>query len=485
MRPSRSVLFLAVLSCSAPAPKAFVAPSPATIIPERDIVSQGGPRHVIAVRNASSVPITVTGVLLSECVNLRNTCGLKRLQIAVPPGQRRTILEVQPARDAERFTYRWTFQWRDSSGTAALEAMAGAGDSEASARLAAMRRADSVRKSETGIGYQMLSPSAIAQIAPLVRSIRLMPESLRIRPGGRVELERINVLLADSTGEVLGRTRMVRFSTQPSAPYDFVPPGTIVGRRIGEGVMRFRLAESVEQQLGRELPPLPLRIRVGYDLDPRAPTFLGLAVDEESMKPLGCVRVVLEDSAANEVASDRSVRNGTFLLKPPIPGTYRVLVTTPGWMPVASPLVFAAPDEEKQTEYRVRFVDQTLSGPELPDADRHRARIISVRSEAVGGPPDRRGISTPIIRGISLGGSANVPILGIIAGNTELSTFAQFIVDSTGRADTASVLLPAATNPAVRPRVVTALSRVRFAPAMERGRPVCEMMRLQVNVLPW
>lgn len=485
MRPSRSILLLAALSCSAPAPRTFVAPTPANILPERDVIAQGGPRHVIAVRNGSSVPITVTGVLLSDCVNLRNDCGLKRLQVQVPPGQRRPILEVRPARDAERFTYRWTFQWRDSSGTAALEALAGAGDAGASARLAAMRRADSVRRTETGIGYPMLSPSAIAQIAPMVRSIRLMPESLRIRPGGRVELERINVLLADSTGEILGRTRMVRFSTQGRAPYEFVPPGTIVGRRMGEGIMQFRLAESVEQQLGREFPPLPLRISVGYDPDPRAPSFLGLAVDEESMKPLGCVRVVLEDSAGNEVASDRTTRTGTFLLRTPIPGTYRVVVTTPGWMPVASPAVHVGRDEEKQAEYRVRFVDQTLSGPELPDADRHRARIISVRSEAVGGPPDRRGISTPIIRGISLGGSANVPILGIIAGNTELSTFAQFIVDSAGRADTASVLLPAATSPAVRPRVLTALSRVRFAPAMERGRPVCEMMRLQVNVLPW
>ena len=485
MRQSRAILLLAALSCSAPAPRTFVAPTPANILPERDIIAQGGPRHVIAVRNTSSVPITVTGVLLSECVNLRNTCGLKRLQVAVPPGQRRTILEVQPARDEERFTYRWTFQWRDSSGTAALEAMAGAGDAEASARLGAMRRADSVRKTETGIGYQMLSPAAITQIAPMVRSIRLMPESLRIRPGGRVELERINVLLADSTGEILGRTRMVRFSTPARAPFEVVPPGTIVGRRIGDGTIQFRLAESVEQQLGRGFQPLPLRVTVGHELDPRAPTFLGLAVDEESMKPLGCVRVVLEDSAGNEVASDRAGRSGTFLLRTPIPGTYRVVVTTPGWMPVASPPVHVGRDEEKQAEYRVRFVDQTLAGPELPDADRHRARIISVRSEAVGGPPDRRGISTPIIRGISLGGSANVPILGIIAGNTELSTFAQFIVDSAGRADTASVQLPAATNPAVRPRVVTALSRVRFAPAMERGRPVCEMMRLQVNVLPW
>lgn len=203
------------------------------------------------------------------------------------------------------------------------------------------------------------------------------------------------------------------------------------------------------------------------------------------MKPLGCVRVVLEDSAGNEVASERTPRAGTFLLRAPIPGTYRVVVRMPGWMPVASPPVHVGRDEERQAEYRVRFVDQTLSGPELPDADRHRARIIAVRSEAVGGPPDRRGISMPIIRGISLGGSATVPILGIIAGNTELSTFAQFIVDSVGRADTASALLPAATSPTVRPRVVTALTRVRFAPAMERGKPVCEMMRMQVNVLPW
>lgn len=482
MRRHIRFALVATLSCAAPPQTAFVAPTPANILGERDILDRGGPVHVLSIRNTSSVPITVTGVLLSECANLRNTCGLKRLKIQVPPGQRRPVLEVTPAHDRERFTYRWTFQWQDSSGRAALEVLAATRDPEAQSRVAAIERGDSVRRSEVGMGYPMLGPAEIAQVASRIRTVRLVPDSIRLRPGERVELERINMLLGDSAGEVLGRTRMWRFSFPLRAAFEFVPPGTIVGARVGRGTMYFRLDDDLAQRHGLDVAPMALRVIVAHPQDPRAPLFLGVAKDEATGQPLGCVDVVLEDSVKNETARGRTTREGTFALRPSIPGSYRVLIQIPGWMPVASPLVAAAQGEQKRAEYPARFTEQTIRR-RMPEEDRQPARVLSVRSEAVGGPPDRRGISTPIIRGISISGSEATPVLGILGGKVDRSTFAQFVVDSAGAADTASVMLDHPDVQLLR-QVKVALARVRFAPATEARSPVCEMQRIQVLVRP-
>lgn len=473
---------VAALSCAAPAQRAFVAPTPANVLGERDILEQGGTRHVLSVRNTSSVPVTVTGVLLSECQNLRNTCGLKRVRIPVQPGQRRTVLEVTPAQDRERFTYRWTFQWVDSSGRAALEALAASGNPEAQSQVAAIQRSDSVRASEAGMGYPMLGRPEIAQIASQIRTARLVPDSIRVRPGQRVEIESVNMLLGDSAGRVLGRTRLWRFTFPMGGPFEFTPPGTIIGRRLGSSTMYFRLDDDLAERHGLDVQPMALRIIVAHPQDPRAPVFLGVARDEATGQPLGCVDVVLEDSVKNEVAKTRTSGDGAFGLRPSLAGSYRVLVQIPGWMPVASPLIAAAQDEEKQSEYRVRFREQTIR-TRMREESRQPARVLSVRSEAVGGPPDRRGISTPIIRGISMSGSETTPVLGILAGNVDRSTFAQFVVDSTGRADTSAVMLDHPDAALLR-QVKVALVRVRFAPATENRRPVCEMQRIQVLVRP-
>jgi hypothetical protein len=59
--------------------------------------------------------------------------------------------------------------------------------------------------------------------------------------------------------------------------------------------------------------------------------------------------------------------------------------------------------------------------------------------------------------------------------------WAQFTVDSAGRADMASVLLPPGTGPAASASVMSVLPRVRFAPARDRGTPTCELLRMQVR----
>ena len=60
----------------------------------------------------------------------------------------------------------------------------------------------------------------------------------------------------------------------------------------------------------------------------------------------------------------------------------------------------------------------------------------------------------------------------------------QIAVDSTGRVDAASLQLSAGATANAMTAVSSALSRMRFAPAKERGQPVCELMRMQVNFTP-
>ena len=60
----------------------------------------------------------------------------------------------------------------------------------------------------------------------------------------------------------------------------------------------------------------------------------------------------------------------------------------------------------------------------------------------------------------------------------------QIAVDSTGRVEPASLQLGAGGAANALNAVSSALSRMRFAPAKERGQPVCELMRMQVNFTP-
>jgi hypothetical protein len=57
----------------------------------------------------------------------------------------------------------------------------------------------------------------------------------------------------------------------------------------------------------------------------------------------------------------------------------------------------------------------------------------------------------------------------------------QFVVDSTGRPDLKSLLLPPATTALAQGTVKAMLPRVRFTPARENGQPTCEMLRMQVT----
>jgi hypothetical protein len=76
---------------------------------------------VLYVQNSSTVPIVVFGISLTECENVKQPCGGRRVKIRIAPNRRVNVARIEP-RDRERgFSYRWNFSYgADSSDAQAL-----------------------------------------------------------------------------------------------------------------------------------------------------------------------------------------------------------------------------------------------------------------------------------------------------------------------------------------------------------------------------
>lgn len=477
-------LVVSLGACSAATQRAYVAPTPQTIFTSTEERSGDVPSHAIYIENHSTVPITVFGLSLHSCENIQQQCEAHQVKIHVGPGQRVLAMRVDAQNVQRPFTYRFGFSWHADSANAALVALASNGVPEARGRLSAEQRADS--ENRANVGYTELSRDAFRAIAAQATSMRAEPDSLVLEPGQQVDLERVKLLILDGQGRVLGRTHWIRLMVYAPGIAQFTPPNLIVAHSPGRGLLRFGLADEAQSMLANRIADVELPLVVAFRTDPHAPVFVGRAVDADTKTPLACLSVSLEDSAQNVVASDRSALTGAFSLQAPRAGTYRVRIETRGWAPVYGPLQPAAADEEKQQEFLVRFTDQMLAGRDnYSDAFRH-AQPAAVRTMAYPPPAGKRGRSaaTPIVQGVTLGGSESMPILGIIGRVPPSTTWAQFVVDSTGAVDTTSILLPPDAPANAKASIASVLPRVRFTPALDRGRPVCEMLRMQVNFSP-
>ena len=388
---SRLPLLLAVAIAAACAPatqRAYVAPSPETIVSTTEQHEADPPSHTIYIENHSTVPVTVFSVYLTNCQNIHGECGPHPVKLRVPAAGRVMAMRIQPANPQQSYYYRFGFSWHeDSSSTAALAALAQSGDQGSRAKLAAMQRADSERRAETGPQFNELSRNDYTALAGKVTALRAYPESLVMVPGTRASVDQIRLLLVDARGQVLGRTRWVRWRAPGAGAVEFLPPDALVARRPGRSTIRFNLADEAQQALGTSLGELEYPLIAAYPPNPHAPVFEGLALDGDSRKPLACARVALEDSAQNVVVRDRTGPTGTFMLAAPRPGTYRVRVEAPGWAPVYGPSELAGLDEEKQHEYLVKFTEQMLSARFARDGeDIEHARPVAVSTGPVGAP---------------------------------------------------------------------------------------------------
>jgi len=487
---SFAALLLAI-GCTPATQHAYVAPSRLTIVSTTE-ETQGPPEaHLIYIENRSTVPVMVFNISLTGCENVKQQCSPHPVKIRVAPGRRELAVRVEPANKDQGFGYQFGFSWNaDSAGMNALNALASNGSSEARGRLTAMERADSLERE--GGGFHELSRDDFAALGPRVASMRARSDSLLIEPGDKFDIDRMVLLLADSQGVVLGRTHWIRYQVNTGGnAISFVPPGTIIARNVGRAVVRFRLADEAAALIGHPAADaLDVPIVVAYPADPHAPTFEGIVADAESNSPLACTRVALEDSAQNIVARGHTDATGAFVLQAPRPGSYQVNIDVAGWSPVHGPLEPAAADADIQRRYPVRFTEKLLA-TRYVDPDEYQSAYpvaVTASTYALQQPAGAKRKKTPgsgtVIRGVSLRGSASMPILNVVGNAQPGTTWAQFVVDSTGQVRPGSIALPSTADAASKESVNLILPHVRFSPARESRHPACELVRMQVNFSP-
>jgi len=483
-----------LLACTPPAAKTYVAPSYDTIVSSTEESQGTPPTHVIWIENRSTVPVIIFALRLDNCENVNVSCGVHQSNIRLNAGQREVVERIGARTTSQGFGYNFGFSWRadTSYGTKVLGALAEAGDTSARVRLAAQQHADSLRNAETGPHYNELTRSDFTMLAPRVASMRAYPDSLVLTPGEHASIEKIRLLLLDSTGSVLGQTRWLRWQLS-AGTLQFNPPTDLVARRPGRSIIRFSLAADAQKLIPTPINSVEYPIIAAYVPMAHAPVFEGIVRDADTKSVLACAGVALEDSAENIVARQRSSSEGVFSLSAPRPGTYRVRVETPGWAPAYGPSEVGKPDEDRQHQYLVKFTEQllgyssyTANGDEIKHARPVALATSSatVQSSGARGKTTRKAsadASENIATSVTLGGSESMPILGIVGPTPVGTSWMQFVVDSTGHVDPGSITLPGDTASRHLTSVTSILPRVRFAPAREGGQPVCELLRMQVN----
>ena len=466
----RFVVFAALAACaSSGGSRAYVAPTNDNVLSSTDVRPGSPPTYVITVTNGSSVPIVVWNTSIYNCENVRDSCLPKNTNIRIPAFGSATVARIEPENTRLGLTYRFRYSWRpeQSPGSAAVTALAGV-DPKLSAVLRELRPAD------------------FRTLGQQIAKIRPDPESLFIRPGERAEFDLRRVIVLDARDSILGFTRMVNLRTSGDAALQIVPAGSsgvVTARGPARGKVYYSLPAEMQTIIGRAVPDAEMQIISAFGFDADAPTYSGRVLDSVSRAPMACVRVAVEDTAKVIVSRSRTDAGGAFSLKAPRAGAYRVRVETSGWYPWYSTTMAAAAKEEKREDHLVTFTEQMLGmRSTVADADYEPARPAAVRFEAGAARPATR--NTPVIHGVDLTGSAILPILSVSTPLPTQTLWAQFTVDTAGRVDTTSMLLPAGTAANVRAAIRYVMPRVRFTPARDEGKVACELVRLQVNISP-
>ena len=209
-------LFVLATAVAAPAlaQDTFIAPTRNTILTSSEQSYGSTPGHLLYISNRSTVPIVVFGLTLTDCENIRQSCSPQRLDILVPPGDRRQVGRVE-ARDAQKaYRYRWGFSYRaDSSDAQAMALLRAHGVSPEGAPLPqppVMPRA-AVDTTPVASGAVAASSSMASAMDPSVRTVRIATEPRDTAPAQRF---RFKVLY----GSILGSTMM------PGAPIQLTGP---------------------------------------------------------------------------------------------------------------------------------------------------------------------------------------------------------------------------------------------------------------------
>lgn len=143
-----------------------------------------------------------------------------------------------------------------------------------------------------------------------------------------------------------------------------------------------------------------------------------------------------------------------------------------------------SPGQRTNDDVVLRFAERLTSVAPV-DMTRRLAQPTGIADEPAPNAARGRGAraqADPLVREAALSGSSTKPTLQIIGRAPAGVTWATFAVDTSGRIDMASAMLPPGSDDAVRASVLSVLPRLRFSSAVEKGRPVCELVRLEVNL---
>jgi hypothetical protein len=191
----------------------FIAPTTNTVtaVTEEGLGPQ--PTHVLYVRNLSTVPIVVFGVVLEDCENVRQSCDPRRVRITVAPRQQRDVGRVSARDESRGFSYRWTFSYQaDSSDAAVLAILREHGlDLQGRPTHTALRylSMDTMPPSMEGTPPSMIAPRPSMRVVTTAS-----PDAPSERPSDAPVAYHYKVFY----GSILGSTMMRGAPIQPTGP---------------------------------------------------------------------------------------------------------------------------------------------------------------------------------------------------------------------------------------------------------------------------
>lgn len=238
--PALAAAVVALPAHAQKAPTRYVAATDATVTSYTEDSQGGRPGHVIWVTNASTVPIVVFGVTLSDCENIKGYCGNSKVKIRIGPGSRSIVKRVDADDIDKGFRYRSGFSWRpDSSDIAALKTLASAGDDNAQRQLEQRAEASAARGATVGNPNYQLDQDAIVAIGDRIHALRVEPDSIVLPAERFFVVGDVRVFALDAEGQVLGRVRAFNWRVPRTAVQ--IVADTVVGQAPGRVKLEFLL----------------------------------------------------------------------------------------------------------------------------------------------------------------------------------------------------------------------------------------------------
>lgn len=110
----RAVLLVCVCGACTPMTLARTGPPPRAEQPIAVwlMTPEGQAGHAFYARNDTDHIHRVTGVTLSDCVNLREACGAHPVDVVLCPGEALRIFATRPREPGDRIFFNWDYQTR-------------------------------------------------------------------------------------------------------------------------------------------------------------------------------------------------------------------------------------------------------------------------------------------------------------------------------------------------------------------------------------